>query len=186
MTADEAEARPPEETEPGGDGQRSLADLHGAPGHLFRRARQFHDALWLQIVGDTLTPLQYAVLIALEAEPELSQRTLGERIALDKSTIGDLVARLVRREFVTRRPDPDDARRQILLMTEAGRKALYLVRPAVVEIGHQILAPLEPEERHALIRLLDKLVFSETALTATVNSRYGKEHASRRSAPHSD
>lgn len=176
MTANET-ALPTGDANTGDDGSRSLADLHGAPGHLFRRARQFHDALWLQVVGDTLTPLQYAVLIALEAEPELSQRTLGERIALDKSTIGDLVARLVRRGFVTRRPDPDDARRRILLMTESGRKAVYQVRPAVVEIGHRILAPLQPEERDELIRLLDKLLFSEPALTATANSRNDKDRA---------
>ncbi|MQA13269.1 MAG: MarR family transcriptional regulator [Pseudonocardiaceae bacterium] len=185
MTANEA-ARPPDETRAADDGQRSLADLHGAPGHLFRRARQFHDALWLQVVGDSLTPLQYAVLIALEAEPELSQRSLGERIALDKSTIGDLVARLARRGFVTRRPDPDDARRRILLMTEAGRMALYRARPAVVELGTRILAPLEPDERRELIRLLDRLVFSETALTATANSRHGKGHGSRHTPLHSD
>ncbi len=180
MTANEVARVSGEEADTGRGGRRSLADLRGAPGHLFRRARQFHDALWLQVVGDTLTPLQYAVLIALEAEPELSQRTLGERISLDKSTIGDLVARLVRRGLVTRRPDPDDARRRILLMTEPGRKALYRARPAVVELGQQILGPLEPDECRELVRLLDKLVFSETALTATANSRYGKGPAPRR------
>lgn len=171
-------ACPVNETEVAGSVARSLADLHGAPGHLFRRARQFHDALWLQFIGESLTPLQYAVLVAVEAEPELSQRALGERVALDTSTVSDLVARLARRGLLLRRPDPNDARKRVLLVTAAGRKVLGQAKRAAAEMGHQILAPLEPDERGELIRLLDKLVFSELALTSTDNLDYA-----RRSSP---
>ena len=157
--------------------KHSLADLAVAPGHLLRRARQFHDALWLQQVGETVTPLQFAVLTALEAEPELNQRELGERVALDKSTIGDLVARLMRRGYVRRRPDPRDGRRRILLITPAGREVLFATRPSIVNIGQQILEPLESDERNELIRLLAKIVFSDRA----GHARVGK--AGRREVP---
>lgn len=154
----------------------SLVDLAFAPGHLLRRARQFHDALWLQQVGDSVTPLQFAVLTALEAEPELNQRELGERVALDKSTIGDLVARLSRRGYVTRRPDPMDARRRILFITPAGREVLLATRPSIVDIGQQILEPLANDEQVELIRLLAKLVFSSNV--ESVVGRPGRRHTS--------
>jgi MarR family transcriptional regulator, temperature-dependent positive regulator of motility len=144
-----------------------LPDFHHAPGHLFRRARQFHDALWLLQVSTSLTPLQYAVLTALELDPGIDQRTLGERIALDKSTIADLTARLAKRDFIVRSTDPKDRRRVVLTLTRAGRSALYVAAPKVAMIGREMLAALTADEGRELIRLLDKLVYSEGALAAS-------------------
>ena len=155
-----------------------LADLHTAPGHLFRRARQFHDALWLQEVGDVLTPLQFAALTALDAEPGLNQRELGERIALDKSTLGDVVARLDRRGYICREPDPADARSRLIMLTSDGRAVLEAARPSVEEIGTQMLACLDVGERGELLRLLEKLVFSDAALDRTPKANGGNSHRS--------
>jgi DNA-binding MarR family transcriptional regulator len=115
-------------------------------------------------IHEHLTPLQYAVLTALELEPNIDQRTLGERIALDKSTIGDLLARLSNRGLIKRRSDENDGRRRLLEVTEEGRKILYRVAPAVSTIGGQLLDDLTPNERVELIRLLDKLVYGPAAL----------------------
>jgi DNA-binding MarR family transcriptional regulator len=137
-----------------------LPDFHSAPGHLFRRGRQLHDALWLMHVDDTLTPLQYAVLTALELEPGIDQRTLGDRIALDKSTIGDLLARLGNRGLIERRSDDRDGRRRLLEVTDAGREVLYRAAPGVAMIGELMLGVLDEKERKELVRLMDKIVYS--------------------------
>ncbi len=138
---------------------RDLPDFHNAPGHLVRRAKQLHDALWLRHVGEALTPLQYAVLTALVLEPGIDQGTLGERIALDKSTIGDLVVRLGRRSLITRNGDTKDGRRKILHVTEQGRVVLYEAAPGVVTLGREMLAPLTPSERREFLLLLDRLAY---------------------------
>lgn len=143
--------------------RRRLPDFHTAPGHLFRRGRQLHDALWLIHVDSTLTPLQYAVLTALELEPNIDQRTLGNRIALDKSTIGDLLARLSNRELIRRRSDDRDGRRRLLEVTEEGRDVLYRAAPKVAKVGEMMLSVLDDDEREELIRLMDKIVYSSAA-----------------------
>jgi MarR family transcriptional regulator, temperature-dependent positive regulator of motility len=148
----------------------ALTQLHFAPGHLFRRARQFHDALWLELIGSELTPLQFAALTALSAEPGLNQRELGERIALDKSTLGDIVSRLVRRGYVKRQPDPRDGRSRAITVTAAGSRALNRARPAVAQIGRTMLSCLDAEERCQLTDLLAKVVFSDLALETTNNA----------------
>lgn len=163
--------------EPGED-LRGLAGLESAPGHLIRRARQFHDALWVQEVGERLTPLQFAALTALDAEPELNQRELGERIALDKSTLGDLVGRLGRHGYLTRRRDPADARSQLIMITAEGKRALKAARPAVVRIGQQMLSCLDDAEQREFMRLLGKLVFSDVALSPSVTGRRSADRSS--------
>jgi DNA-binding MarR family transcriptional regulator len=152
---------------PDGRLDRALPDFHQAPGHLFRRARQFHDALWLTHVSSSLTPLQYAVLTALELDPGIDQRTLGERIAQDKSTVADLAARLANRGYVVRSTDRSDRRRIVLTLTRRGRSTLYEAAPRVAEIGQEMLSTLSADEGRELIRLLDKLVYSRQALEAS-------------------
>jgi DNA-binding MarR family transcriptional regulator len=137
-----------------------LPDFHTAPGHLFRRGRQLHDALWLVHVSDELTPLQYAVLTALELEPDIDQRTLGERIALDKSTVGDIVNRMYGRGLIARHTHPQDSRRNLLSLTETGQSVLHQAAPGVERIGEEIFVALTPEERDELLRLMNKLVYA--------------------------
>ncbi|HEY8803038.1 MAG TPA: MarR family transcriptional regulator, partial [Candidatus Dormibacteraeota bacterium] len=53
------------------------------PGHLLRRAVQVMNQLWNEEVSHTITSPQFAALNALYSEPNLDQRTLGQRISLD-------------------------------------------------------------------------------------------------------
>lgn len=137
-----------------------LPTFHNAPGPLFRRGRQIHDALWLRYIGPRLRPLQYAVLTALELEPGIDQQTLGERIALDKSTIGDMIGRLTKRSLINAGDDPTDARRKVLHITEEGQELLYEIAPLAERIGHEMFEPLAPAERDQLLELLNKVVYS--------------------------
>ncbi|CAL9639350.1 hypothetical protein SUDANB60_06260 (plasmid) [Streptomyces sp. enrichment culture] len=135
-----------------------LPDFHHAPGHLFRRALRLHDALWAETVGDTLTPVQYAVLTALALEPGIDQRTLGERAAVDRSTTGELIGRLCARGLTESRPDPEDGRRKLLWITEEGRRLLFPAAEQVRTIGARMLSVLSEEDQQQLIRLLDTVV----------------------------
>jgi DNA-binding MarR family transcriptional regulator len=128
-----------------------------------------HDGLWALLVSDSdnLTPLQYALMTALELEPNIDQRTLGDRVALDKSTVGDLLARMSAKGLVRRHNDENDGRRRLLELTEEGRDVLYAIAPAVNKIGRRMLEALDPDERTELMRLLDKVVYSPAAVALT-------------------
>jgi hypothetical protein len=69
-------------------------DLMQHPRHLLRRAVQVMNMLWNEEVSHTITSAQFAALNALYTEPNLDQRTLGQRVSLDRSTMAEVVSRL--------------------------------------------------------------------------------------------
>lgn len=80
----------------------AAVDLTTHPGHLARRLQQAHYLLWNTMVSEEITSPQFAVLNALVAEPGVDQRTAGERVGLDRSTIAEVISRLGRRGCWTR------------------------------------------------------------------------------------
>lgn len=133
-------------------------EFNNAPGHLIRRAQQRHQALWTRIVGSDLTSVQFAVLALLLREPELDQRTLAARVALDTSTLADVCRRLEQRGLLTRSRDASDARRYVLRVTAKGSARLRAVTPDVVRVGDALLEGFSEEERRTLLALLTRLI----------------------------
>lgn len=133
-------------------------DLDRAPGHLIRRTQQRHKALWTQIVGTDLTSVQFAVLVLLEGEPELDQRTLAQRVSLDTSTLADVCRRLERRGLLSRIRAPADGRRYVLRVTAAGVEVLHRATPSVELVGEALLEGLSEDERETLLALLGRLI----------------------------
>lgn len=125
---------------------RGFIALESAPGYLIRRTQQVHNVLWAEELEGRLTSPQYAVLAALAAEPGIDQRRLGEIASLDKSSIADVVSRLVSRMWIVRERDPKDARRNVLELTAAAELAFHHLTPAASRVQARLLAPLDAEE----------------------------------------
>ncbi|WP_322028934.1 MarR family winged helix-turn-helix transcriptional regulator [Paraburkholderia sp. J76] len=123
-------------------------------GSLVRRAQQRHVAVWLSEVSAEITSVQYAALEILLEKPGINQRQLGDDLDVDRSTIADLVARMVRNGLVRRSDDPLDKRSYVLFLTAAGKKQLAILRPRVEEVEHILTARLNVSERLELRRLL--------------------------------
>lgn len=132
-------------------------------GHLLRRAQQLHLAVWLRDVSSETTSVQFAALSVLDQRPQASQRELGRVLDLDRSTIADLVTRMVRRGLIERERDKDDRRRNVLQLTSAGRDELVRLRPRVEAIEPTLTAGLRPRERDELRRLLYRMLEQATA-----------------------
>ncbi|MER7400086.1 MarR family transcriptional regulator [Streptomyces sp. NPDC000151] len=135
----------------------AAVDLNTHPGHLARRLQQAHSLLWGAMVSEEITSPQFAVLNALVEKPDIDQRTLSEHVHLDRSTIADLVARLVRRGLVERVRDPHDGRRNVLKLSDEGAR---LHRKLVTRTGRMnrvFLAPLEEDEQETLMRLIGRV-----------------------------
>lgn len=136
----------------------SLADVHDKPGHLIRRCQQIVVALFLDhCAAFDLTPMQYAVLRAVETEPGIDQITLAGMIALDRSNVARLCAALERRTLLQRAPDPQDRRARRLTLTPEGQQLLQQVEPAVKQVQADFLSPLAPEERPAFLSALHRI-----------------------------
>ncbi|HEX2647590.1 MAG TPA: MarR family transcriptional regulator, partial [Candidatus Dormibacteraeota bacterium] len=90
------------------------------PGHLLRRAVQVMNLLWDEEVSHTITSPQFAALNALLREPNLDQRTLGQRVSLDRSTMAEVVSRLSSRGLIRTERDTRDGRRKTISLTAKG------------------------------------------------------------------
>jgi DNA-binding MarR family transcriptional regulator len=146
-------------------------ELVSAPGHLIRRLAQIHTAVFAEEVGDPrLTSPQFAVLHVLADEGDLDQITLGRAAGIDRSTIADLVNRLVGRGLVERRRSRADARRNLVRLSSAGRELHRRLLPEVMRVGERLLAPLPEDERHHLVLLMQRLVVAHQVDEETSSS----------------
>jgi DNA-binding MarR family transcriptional regulator len=59
--------------------------------------------------------------------------------------------------YIERAADPDDRRRNVVLLTPPGRRRLDELGELVDAIQDELLAPLTPDEREQLIALLERL-----------------------------
>jgi MarR family transcriptional regulator, temperature-dependent positive regulator of motility len=127
-------------------------------GSLVRRAQQRHLAVWQSEVSTEITSVQYAALEILQRTPGVNQRQLGDELDVDRSTIADLVARMVRNELIERSDDPVDKRSYVLFLTDAGKTQLQTLRPRVEEVERVLTARLTAAEGRELRRLLAALL----------------------------
>ncbi|GGZ22515.1 MarR family transcriptional regulator [Streptomyces nitrosporeus] len=139
-------------------------DLSTHPGHLARRLQQAHHLLWNSMVSEEITSPQFAVLNALTAEPGLDQRTVGERVGLDRSTIAEVVTRLLRRELLDKARDPDDGRRWLLRLTDEGERAHRRLALRTTRMNQVFLGPLSDSEQRVLFDLLHRVSDAAEAL----------------------
>lgn len=139
-------------------------ELSRYTGYLVRRAQQVHAALWLREGESEVTSVQFGVLSLLESNPSIDQRSLGDLLQLDRSTIADVVLRLENRGYIERVRDDVDRRRKILSLTEQGRQELRNLRPHAESINATLVGGLEPDDQHELNRLLRLLIASQTVL----------------------
>ena len=127
--------------------------------HLLHRAGQCADEMFsLNLTAGSLTPRQYAVLKAVEISVEPSQTTLVELTGIDRSTIADIVRRLVERGLLQRRRTRKDARMYALRLNVKGSAAIRQAEPAAQTTDERLLAALAPSERRAFIDALSRIV----------------------------
>lgn len=139
------------------DGPQDI-QLGHVPGHLLRRCQQRAVDIFEEEVGsDGPTPRQFAVMVTICQNPGINQTEVVQRTGIDRSTIGDLVARLVKRGLVRRRRTDQDARANALFLTQEGAALLERVAPAIDRVQRRIVSLLPDGEREVFLRCLKRL-----------------------------
>lgn len=132
--------------------------LLDAPGHLLRRNHQRSYEIFTRLVGVDVTRQQVALLVALTQNPGSSQNALVAATGIDKSTMKEMLGRLIKRGWIDRKKDENDNRAWVMNITPKGRAIVDDRIAAVIAAQAEILAPLEPEERPVFLALLRKLI----------------------------
>jgi DNA-binding MarR family transcriptional regulator len=128
-------------------------------GHLIRRLHQISTQVFaarIKAAGIDLTPVQFAALDAIGANPGADQAGIAALIAYDKATIGGVIDRLEAKGLVVRVPSQRDRRAREVSLTEAGVSLLAMATPEVCALQDDILAGLDARERAQFLKLASK------------------------------
>jgi DNA-binding MarR family transcriptional regulator len=107
--------------------------------------------------GD-LTPRQYAVLVAVSQNEGLSQTQLVDKTGVDRSTLADIVRRMLKKGLLQRRRTKDDARAYAVKLTEEGWRILKAADPLAKRVDDKILAALPGQQRERFLQDLALIV----------------------------
>ena len=133
--------------------------VYAAPGYLFRRMQQIAVSIFMEeCKAFELKPVQYGALIAIHTHPGIDATRLSAVIAFDRSTLGSVIERLQAKDYIERKPAPEDKRIKLLYLTKSGAAILREIIPAVERAQARMLEPLKPTERKTLMGLLVQLV----------------------------
>jgi DNA-binding MarR family transcriptional regulator len=116
-----------------------------------------------QLTGPALEPYgidgrELAVLHVLDEADPLSQQEAARRLRIDRTTMVALIDTLEGKKLVSRRPHPDDRRKNMVELTTRGRDTLRDGGQAVEEAERVFLAKLPADDAAHLRDLLDKLI----------------------------
>lgn len=133
--------------------------LERSPLHLLHRAGQCAAEVFQTELGSgDVTPRQFAVLVTVSQNEGLSQTHLVERTGIDRSTLADIVRRMLKKGLLQRRRTREDARAYAVKLTEEGWRVLKSVDPLARKVDERILASLPAGQRERLLQDLNAIV----------------------------
>ena len=99
---------------------------------------------------------QFLALGKVRDHPGLSQQELAEVLLLDSNAVVLLLNELEDLGYSMRRRDPEDRRRHIVELTEAGRQAVARAEKGRDSIEDELLGGLTTSEKVALRKILTR------------------------------
>jgi MarR family transcriptional regulator, lower aerobic nicotinate degradation pathway regulator len=124
---------------------------------LSRANLRAQELLGEAFAAEGLRGYHFRLLAALDQYGSSSQADLGRHTGIDRSDVVAALNQLVDDDLARRAPDPHDGRRNVVTITARGRSTLDRVDRALDGVQAAVLAPLSPNERRTLVRLLTKL-----------------------------
>ncbi len=133
--------------------------LDRSPLHLLHRAGQCAAEVFQAELGSgDLTPRQFAVLITVSTNEGLSQTHLVERTGIDRSTLADIVRRMLKKGLLQRRRTKEDARAYAVKLTDEGWRVLKSAEPLSRKVDERILSALPAGQRDRFVQDLNAIV----------------------------
>ena len=152
------------------------AGLDRSPSHLLHRALQLALDIYAEEAGTSaLTQRQFAVLSAVQAKEGCTQSELVRATGIDRSTLAELVARLIGKNLLARERSTLDARANTVRLTDEGRTAVSEAAPRVAAADARILALMPGARRDTFLKTLRDMARAA-----------GKSEAGEGETPHKD
>jgi DNA-binding MarR family transcriptional regulator len=138
----------------------ALPGVHARLGYLLKHAQQ----RLAELTGPALAPFgitgrELAVLMSIDDLTPLSQQDVADRLGVDRTTMVTLIDGLEEKELVERRPDAEDRRRNVVVLTGAGQATMSEAVEAAEAAEQRFLTKLSAAEVASLKAALQALVF---------------------------
>jgi DNA-binding MarR family transcriptional regulator len=128
-------------------------------GYLLKHARERLAKLSAEGVGRFgIDGRELAILTVLADGEPPSQLEAARRLSIDRTTMVLMLDGLESKGLVERRPDPLDRRRNIVVLTTAGRTALIGAAKATDEAERAFLSPLGEADGQRLREMLQAVI----------------------------
>lgn len=126
--------------------------------HLLHRAVQGANEIFAAgKESSSLTPRQYIVLAALAEHEGVSQTDIVARSGIDRSTLADIMRRLLKQGLLQRRRSKRDSRAYVVTLTVSGRSAFAQANVRARAVDQQLLGLVAPRARGELVRALQAM-----------------------------
>lgn len=136
-----------------------LPPYQGSVTHLIHRAEQCAGDIFARVAPTgVLTPRQFAILESIGESPGISQTGLVEKTGIDRSTLADIVRRMLEKDLVQRQRTAEDARAYAVKLTRKGANTLKKMRPHANAVDQQLLAAIPKEHREPFLAILAQMV----------------------------
>ena len=96
-------------------------------------------------------------LLLFGEEKYLTPKGISVKMNLVKSRISKLISGLNKKGLIQKIPDPDDSRTTLLRLTSRGHKKLNEINLFSIDIHHDVLQQMEPEQRSTMMTNLELL-----------------------------
>ncbi len=108
-------------------------------------------------------PRDLGVLLVIDSFEPASQQQVAERMGVDRTTMFAIIDALEAKGIISRHPDAEDRRRNVIELTSAGQAVLDQATAASDAAEAKLLAPLNPEESEQLRDLLARVLAHRSA-----------------------
>lgn len=106
----------------------------------------------------TITARQYGALLTLHQHGPLTLTDLAVHISVDRSTLTDMVQRMVRDGLIRKSYNDNDRRSSIVVLTADGAAAVARLTPGAAKVQDVLMAPLAPAERRQMLRWMKLII----------------------------
>ena len=119
--------------------------------HLARRVRLRAESVLAPL---RLRPRHLVALTVIRGREGITQQALSVTLEMDGTNIVGLLNELEAADLIERRRSPEDRRRHVVALTEAGAKRLAEAESALASVEDEVLGALDDGQREVLNNLL--------------------------------
>jgi DNA-binding MarR family transcriptional regulator len=134
--------------------------LSGRLGYLLKHAQlRMNELNAKALAPHGVDGRELGILFVLADGEPTSQQRAAQRLGIDRTTMVAMLDTLEGKGLVSRHPDADDRRRNVVELTDHGRDVLHHAGEASDAAERELLAPLGPQAARQLRDSLQAIVF---------------------------